>query len=207
MQPNKFLKGLAIGKQRENGRQRESEERETIWEIYILHWRKKCCFFQRIRRPHVNSVITLWRPKSLQSCSAHCDPMQPTRLLCPWDSPGKNTGVGYHFLLQGIFPTQGSNLSLLCLLPWQVGSLPLAPPGQSIQGLLYSHVFLSYPSKQHLWASIIISILSHEHTRTQTGKVPVSQLSEIGLGVHVLQSLAVSTSDWCHDASDRETDT
>ena len=31
------------------------------------------------------------------------------RLLCPWDSPGKNTGVGCHFLLQGIFPTQGSN--------------------------------------------------------------------------------------------------
>ena len=140
MQPNKFLKGLAIGKQRENGRQRKREERETIWEIYILHWRKKCCFFQHIRRPHVNSVITLWRPKSLQSCSALCDPMQPSRLLCPWDSPGKNTGVGCHFLLQGIFPTQGSNLSLLCLLPWQVGSLPLAPPGKSIQGLLCSHV-------------------------------------------------------------------
>ena len=38
--------------------------------------------------------------------------LQPTRLLCPWDSPGKNTGVSCHFLLQGIFPTQGSNLSL-----------------------------------------------------------------------------------------------
>ena len=35
------------------------------------------------------------------------------RLLCPWDSPGKNTGVGYHFLLQGIFLTQGLNLYLL----------------------------------------------------------------------------------------------
>ena len=33
--------------------------------------------------------------------------------LCPWDSPGKNTGVGSHSLLQGIFPTQGSNLGLL----------------------------------------------------------------------------------------------
>ena len=32
------------------------------------------------------------------------------RLLCRWDSPGKNTGVGCHFLLQGIFCTQGSNL-------------------------------------------------------------------------------------------------
>ena len=41
------------------------------------------------------------------------------------NSTGKNTGVGYHFLLQGIFLTQGSNLGLLCLLHWQVDSLPL----------------------------------------------------------------------------------
>ena len=40
----------------------------------------------------------------------------PARLLCPWDSPGKNTGVGCHALLQGIFLTQGSNQCLLCLL-------------------------------------------------------------------------------------------
>ena len=38
--------------------------------------------------------------------------LQPTRLLCPWSSPGKNTGVGGHSLLHGIFPTQGSNLGL-----------------------------------------------------------------------------------------------
>ena len=44
-----------------------------------------------------------------------CDPrtVQPTRLLCPWDSPGKNTGVGCNVFLQGIFLTQGLNLSLL----------------------------------------------------------------------------------------------
>ena len=56
--------------------------------------------------------------------------LQPTRLLSPWDSPGKNTGVGCQALLQGIFPTQGSNLGLLHLLHWQVGYLPLAPPGK-----------------------------------------------------------------------------
>ena len=39
--------------------------------------------------------------------------LQPTRLLCPWDSPGKGTGVGCHFLLQGIFQTRGLNLGLL----------------------------------------------------------------------------------------------
>ena len=54
--------------------------------------------------------------------------LQLTRLLCPWDSPGKNTRVGYHALLQGIFLGQGLNLHLLCLL-WQAGSLLLEPPG------------------------------------------------------------------------------
>ena len=38
--------------------------------------------------------------------------LQLTRLLCPWNSPGKNTGVGCHSLLQGIFLTQGSNSGL-----------------------------------------------------------------------------------------------
>ena len=47
------------------------------------------------------SCLTLLQPHGLQS----------TRLLCPCDFPGKNTGVGCHFLLPGIFPTQGSNMS------------------------------------------------------------------------------------------------
>ena len=50
--------------------------------------------------------------------------------LCPWDSPGENSGVGCYALLQGIFLTQGLNPCLLCLLHWQVGSLPLVPPGK-----------------------------------------------------------------------------
>ena len=44
--------------------------------------------------------------------------------------PGKDTGVGYHALLQGIFPTQASNLHLLSLLHWQAGSLLLPPRGK-----------------------------------------------------------------------------
>ena len=46
------------------------------------------------------------------------------------DSPGKNTGMDCLALLQGIFPTQGSNLCLLCLLHWHAGSLSLAPPAK-----------------------------------------------------------------------------
>ena len=60
------------------------------------------------------------------------------------DSPGKNTGVGCHALLQGIFLTQGLNPRLLCLLRRQVGSLPLVPPGvlRAYQGLLYQILIL-----------------------------------------------------------------
>ena len=51
--------------------------------------------------------------KSLSRIQLCGDTMWPTRLLHPWDFPGKSTGVGSHFLLQGIFPTLGSNLGLL----------------------------------------------------------------------------------------------
>ena len=47
-------------------------------------------------------------------------------LLCPYNFSGKNIGVGCHFLLQGIFSTQGSNTGLLCLLHCQADSWPLA---------------------------------------------------------------------------------
>ena len=48
-------------------------------------------------------------------CLTLCSPMDcsPPGLLCPWNSPGKNTGVGSHSLLQGIFLTQESNRGLL----------------------------------------------------------------------------------------------
>ena len=53
---------------------------------------------------------------SIMSNSLRPYGLQATRLLCPWDSPGKSTGVGCHALLQGIFPTLALNLHLLCLL-------------------------------------------------------------------------------------------
>ena len=59
---------------------------------------------QKINSATVSPSIVV--PNSLR-------PHGPIRLLWPWDFPGKNTGVGCHFLLQGIFPTQGSNPGLL----------------------------------------------------------------------------------------------
>ena len=75
---------------------------------------------------------------SLHARSPHlCLTLRPSglwliSLLCPWDSPGKNTGVSCHFLLQGLFLTQGLNPSLLCLLHWPADSLPLVPPGKHL---------------------------------------------------------------------------
>ena len=54
--------------------------------------------------------------------------LQPVRLYFLWKFPGKDTGVGCHFLLQRIFPTQGSNLRLL---HWQVDSLSLSHLGST----------------------------------------------------------------------------
>ena len=59
-------------------------------------------------------------------CVCVCLFAQPARLLCPWGSPGKNTGVGRHFLLQRIFQTQGSNRHLL-----QADSFCLSHQGSS----------------------------------------------------------------------------
>ena len=67
-------------------------------------------------------------PRPPTSMGWLCDPWTvASRLFCPWDSPGKNTRVGCHFLLQGIFPTQGS---YPCLLHWPVSSLPLSHQGK-----------------------------------------------------------------------------
>ena len=52
-----------------------------------------------------------------------------TEDLCPWNSPGQNTGVSCHFLFQGIFPTQGSNPCLMEHLHWQADSLTLSHLG------------------------------------------------------------------------------
>ena len=69
--------------------------------------------------------------KVVCACSVASDSVQPrglqsARLLCLWNFPGQNTGMGCHFLLWGIFLTQGSNLHLLRLLHLQMSSLSLS---------------------------------------------------------------------------------
>ena len=69
------------------------------------------------------------------------------RLLCPWNSPGRNTGVGCHALLQGNIPTQGSNPHLLCLLHQQADSLPAELQGSPLLLLL---LFLQFYRRAHM---------------------------------------------------------
>ena len=78
--------------------------------------------------------------KLLQSCPTLCDPTD----CSPWDSPGKNTEVGCHFLLQRIFLVPGLNLCLLSLLHWQEGSLPLAPCRNILCVCVYAHETTCY---------------------------------------------------------------
>ena len=59
------------------------------------------------------ALITVCVSCSVRSNSLQLHGMQPASLLCQWNSPSKNIGVDCHSLLQGIFPSQGSNLGLL----------------------------------------------------------------------------------------------
>ena len=79
------------------------------------------------------------------SCSVMFNSLQPHglwagRFLCPRNSPGKNTGVGCYFFCQGIFTTQGLNLSLLGLLHWQI--------------LCHCITWEAYPNIVWLWTKV-----------------------------------------------------
>ena len=71
------------------------------------------------------------------------------RLFCPWDYPGKNTGVGCYFLLQGIFPTQESNMlkkknscEVAQSCPTLCDSVDYSLPGSSIYGIFQARLLV-----------------------------------------------------------------
>ena len=77
--------------------------------------------------------------KSLQSClTVQPYGQQPTRLLCPQDSPDKNTGVGCHFLLQCMKVKSESEVAQSC--PTLSDPVDCSPPGSSIHGFLQARV-------------------------------------------------------------------
>ena len=89
-------------------------------ELYLQHQLILSAFLWETYNSY--SVIRKW--KSLSRVQL-CNPMEPARLLCPQNSPGKNPGVGSHSLLQGNLPNPG----IECRFPaLQAGSLPSEPP-------------------------------------------------------------------------------
>ena len=85
--------------------------------------------------------------------------LQPNKLQCPGDFSGKNTGVGGYFLLQGISPTQGSNLGLL---HWQTDSLPSESPSQ-ISYSVPLHISCTFPSHHEAPLSFLTDPLPSSH--------------------------------------------
>ena len=87
----------------------------------------------------VDTAVALWSLcmyayASYSVVSILCGPLDYSlpRLFCPWDFSGKKTGVDCHFLLQGVFPTQESNLHL-CLLHFRLIFLSAEPSGKPVE--------------------------------------------------------------------------
>ena len=109
--------------QKKSNSQKESRMVIARWRKYgAVGQRIQLCGMNKFQRLMCSMVCICAKSLSVMSNSLWPCELQPTCLLCPWDSPGKHSGVGCHNLLQGILPTQGLNPCLLCLLHWQVGS-------------------------------------------------------------------------------------
>ena len=110
------------------------------WALFLLKW--MYAFSQMKYLFDGNNVKFLWKQKlvhltaaeSLQSClTVQRRRSQPTRLPCPWDSPGKNTGVGCHCLLQCIKVESESEVTQSC--PTLRDPMGCSLPGSSIHGV------------------------------------------------------------------------
>ena len=88
----------------------------------------------------IDSHNTEFAAKSLQSCPTLCDPIDgsPPGLPRPWDSPGKNTGVGCHCLLQCMKVKSEREVAQSCLTPSD--PMDCSPPGSSIHGIFQATV-------------------------------------------------------------------
>ena len=93
-------------------------------------------------------LLLLSRFSSVRLCATHR--WQPTRLPCPWDSPGKSTGVGCHFLLQCMKVKSTSEVAQSCPTPRDPMDCSL--PGSSVHGIFQARVLewgaIALPDKE-----------------------------------------------------------
>ena len=114
--------------------------------------------------------------KSLQSCLTLCDPIdwQPARLPCPWDSPGKNTGVGCHFLLQCVKVKRESEVAQSCLTLSE--PMDCSPPGFSIHGIFQEYWSgLPLPSLNLYWEPIKEVLITDSLVAQMVKRLPAMQ--------------------------------
>ena len=126
-----------------------------------------------VRPTHIMEGVCVCARSVIQSSLTCCNPrgLQPTRLLCPRDFPDENAGVGCCFLLQGIFPTQGSNPCLLRPLPWQA-DLHLCATWESQWRVIcfkFTHLML-ISSKKYLHKNICKEISGYHDLAKLTHK-------------------------------------
>ena len=119
--------------------------------------------------------------KSLQSCQTLCDPIDgsPTRLPRPWDSQGKNTGLGCHFLLQCMKVKSESEVAQSC--PTLSDPMDCSPPGSSIHGIFQARVLE--------WGAIAFS------GSIWLGLLKWAQTLKVFVPLYLLIKLGMSTQD------------
>ena len=102
-----------------------------------------------MQKQEVKRHLAAAAAKSLQSCPTLCDTIDssPTRLPRPWDSPGKNTGVGCHFLLQCMKVKSENEVAQSC--PTLSDPMDCSLPGSSVHGIFQARVLE--------WVAIVFS--------------------------------------------------
>jgi len=118
--------------------------------IYISV-KRSCCMPRIYTLIYVNCCCCCFCcAASVVSDSVQPHRWQPTRLPHPWDSPGKNTGVGCHFLLQCMKVESESEVAQSC--PTLHDSMDCSPPGSSVRGIFQARVLE--------WGAIAFSVMS-----------------------------------------------
>ena len=144
-----------------------------MWKVAGLHWGVSV----KVKVLVAQSWLTLYNP-----------------IVCPWNSPGKNTGLDCHFLLQGIFPTHGLNLGLLHWRQSLSSELPAKPWGIRLDTK-------KWPLEAHWkWASVVSnSVWPHIQQPTRLRSPWDFSGKNTGVGCHcLLQCMKVKVKSLSH---------
>ena len=114
----------------------KGKERESKYQLSLVIWRKGYCLLPMLIILVI--LLLLLLSHSVMSDSVRPHRRQPTRLPHPWDSPGKNTGVGCHFLLQCMKVKSESEVAQSC--PTLCNPMDCSLPGSSIHGIFQAKV-------------------------------------------------------------------